>query len=482
MAIRPTPPRVVELLGRTLDSSSQLPIRIAVLLIALLVWVASELGLDILLGAFVAGLVVRLANHGEQAHVIEQKLSSVAFGVFVPFFFIVSGMSFDLDALTKNPVTLLRLPLFLGLFLVVRGVPVLLLYRRDSARAQLLPMVLLSATALPLVVAITEIGLETGRMRPQNAAGARGRGHALGADLPVPGLHVAPPPSRYPRGAPPRRRPTSPPRSTKTRLTYERSGHGWRGVHRLAHGARVARRRASTSWCSTRSSTATGDAVIDAPLEVGDIADAALVATRRRGPRRRLGGALRRVQGRRRVDGATRALLREQRGRHARVCSPRSTTPASSASCSRRRARCTERRARCPVDEQHPTGPESPYGESKRIVEQMLRWFDECHGLRSVASATSTPPARRPTPASAKTTRVRSTWCRSRCRPRSAELPRPDRQRHRLPHARRLHDPRLHPRRRPRRRARARARLPRAGRRRPRSSTSGPAGARRPSR
>ncbi len=170
MAMRPTPPRVVELLGRTLDSSSQLPIRFAVLLIALLVWVASELGLDILLGAFVAGLVVRLANQGEQAHVIEQKLSSVAFGVFVPIFFVVSGMSFDLDALTRNPVTILRLPLFLGLFLLVRGVPVLLFYRRDLSRAQMLPMVLLSATALPLVVAITEIGLETGRMRPQNAA------------------------------------------------------------------------------------------------------------------------------------------------------------------------------------------------------------------------------------------------------------------------------------------------------------------------
>jgi Kef-type K+ transport system membrane component KefB len=170
MAIRPTPPRVVELLGRTLDTSSQLPIRIAVLLIALLVWVASELGLDILLGAFVAGLVVRLANQGEQAHVIEQKLSSVAFGVFVPIFFVVSGMSFDLDALTSDPVTILLVPLFLALFLVVRGIPVFLLYRRDLTRHQRLPMALLSATALPLVVAITEIGLETGRMKPDNAA------------------------------------------------------------------------------------------------------------------------------------------------------------------------------------------------------------------------------------------------------------------------------------------------------------------------
>jgi Kef-type K+ transport system membrane component KefB len=170
MAIRPTPPRMVALLGRTLDSSSQLPIRIAVLLIALLVWVASELGLDILLGAFVAGLVVRLANQGEQAHVIEQKLSSVAFGVFIPIFFVVSGMSFDLDALTNDAATLLRVPLFLALFLVVRGLPVFLFYRRDVERGELVPLALLSATALPLVVAITEIGLETHRMTSGNAA------------------------------------------------------------------------------------------------------------------------------------------------------------------------------------------------------------------------------------------------------------------------------------------------------------------------
>ncbi|HXY93100.1 MAG TPA: cation:proton antiporter [Acidimicrobiia bacterium] len=170
MAIRPTPPRVVELLGRTVDSSSQLPIRIAVLLIALLVWVASELGLDVLLGAFAAGVVARLANQGEQAHVIEQKLSGVAFGVFVPIFFVVSGMGLDIDSFRERPLTLLRVPLFLALFLLVRGIPVLLLYRRDVHRSQLFPLALLSATALPIVVAITEIGVDSGHMRPANAA------------------------------------------------------------------------------------------------------------------------------------------------------------------------------------------------------------------------------------------------------------------------------------------------------------------------
>jgi Kef-type K+ transport system membrane component KefB len=94
----------------------------------------------------------------------------VAFGVFVPIFFVVSGMSFDIDSFVDEPITLLRVPLYLALFLVIRGVPVLLFYRRDLPRWDLAPLALLSATALPLVVAITQIGLDTHRMKSENAA------------------------------------------------------------------------------------------------------------------------------------------------------------------------------------------------------------------------------------------------------------------------------------------------------------------------
>jgi Kef-type K+ transport system membrane component KefB len=175
-ALRPTPARVTGLMRRHLESSAQLPIRVAVLLIILLVWVATHLGLDVLLGAFAAGLLVRVANRGEDSEIIGRKLSGIAFGFFVPLFFIVSGMRFDLSALTSDPSTFFRLPLFLGLFFVVRGLPVLLLYRRDVPRSGLLPMALLASTALPLVVAITEIGLQTGKMRPANAAALVGAG------------------------------------------------------------------------------------------------------------------------------------------------------------------------------------------------------------------------------------------------------------------------------------------------------------------
>jgi Kef-type K+ transport system membrane component KefB len=170
VAVRPQPPRVLAVLQRNLHTSSQLPVRVTVLIIVLLVWVASELGLDILLGAFVAGVVVRTGNTTGEAEIIEHKLTAVGFGLLIPIFFVVSGMDFDLDAFIENPSTLLRVPLFLGLFLVVRGVPVLALYRRAMVARDRLAAALLAATGLPLVVAITSIGLDTDRMKPENAA------------------------------------------------------------------------------------------------------------------------------------------------------------------------------------------------------------------------------------------------------------------------------------------------------------------------
>lgn len=163
-------------MSATLNSASQLPIRIAVLLIVLLVWVASHLGLDTLLGGFVAGLVIRLSNQGDNAEIVEAKLSALSYGLFVPIFFVVSGMEFDLDALTHPTSTLLRVPFFLVMFLIVRGVPVFLLYRRALPRHELVPAALLSAAALPLVVAITSLGVQEGRMRPANAAALVGAG------------------------------------------------------------------------------------------------------------------------------------------------------------------------------------------------------------------------------------------------------------------------------------------------------------------
>ncbi|HXS47175.1 MAG TPA: cation:proton antiporter, partial [Solirubrobacterales bacterium] len=160
-------------LERTFEASSQLAVRITVVLVFGLVLLASKLGLDVLLGGFVAGMIVRLALKGHELQVFESKLTAVGFGFFVPFFFITSGVEFDLGAL-GSLTALLKLAMFFGLFLVVRGAPAMLLYRSVLQRRQRAALAFYSATELPLVVAITTIATETGHMKTSTAAGLVG--------------------------------------------------------------------------------------------------------------------------------------------------------------------------------------------------------------------------------------------------------------------------------------------------------------------
>ena len=170
LAIRRRPPRVVAMMRRNLNSSAQLPVRVSVLLILLLIYLAFELGLDVLLGAFAAGIVVRLFTAGEDSEVIRAKLEAIGFGFLVPIFFVVSGIHFDLHALIDKPTAFLRVPIFLAIFLVVRGAPVLLLYRKALTAGLRVPLAFFAGTGLPLIVVITSIGVSVGRMRPENAA------------------------------------------------------------------------------------------------------------------------------------------------------------------------------------------------------------------------------------------------------------------------------------------------------------------------
>jgi Kef-type K+ transport system membrane component KefB len=160
-------------LERTLESSSQLAVRVTVVLIFGLVLLAGDLGLDILLGGFVAGMITRLALKGQELAVFESKLTAVGFGFFVPFFFVTSGIAFDLEAL-GSVGALAKLALFFLLFLVVRGVPALLLYRSVLAARDRAALAFYSATELPLVVAITTIATEQGHMKTSTAAGLVG--------------------------------------------------------------------------------------------------------------------------------------------------------------------------------------------------------------------------------------------------------------------------------------------------------------------
>ena len=191
----PHPGHLRRQLGRTLRSSGQLYIRLALLTIAFLTFLASELSLDMLLGAFIAGIVYRLYTGAgapeDELAVMETKLEAVSFGYVVPIFFVVTGVKFDLSALAA-PTAMLKIPLFVLALLLVRGIPVLL-YRKDITDSRsLLSLAFLSATGLPLIVAITTIGVSMGEMRSSTAAALVGAGMISVILFPLFGLALAP--------------------------------------------------------------------------------------------------------------------------------------------------------------------------------------------------------------------------------------------------------------------------------------------------
>ena len=181
---------IVRTIERTMHSSGQFAVRLAILMMVALVFLTEEFGLDVVLGAFAAGIVVGLVTRGTSAAPVRSKLEGIGFGFLIPIFFIVNGVAFDLPALFESVSSVLRLPVFLALFLVVRGLPVFLLYRKDIPPQDRLPLALTSATALPLVVAVTQIGIAEGRMLPENAAALVGAGMVSVLVFPILALHL----------------------------------------------------------------------------------------------------------------------------------------------------------------------------------------------------------------------------------------------------------------------------------------------------
>jgi Kef-type K+ transport system membrane component KefB len=179
-----------DLLERSLETSGQFAIRVAVVLVFALAALANDLGLDLLLGGFVAGVIVRLALRGREVPSFESKLAAVGYGFLIPFFFITSGLKFHLSALTEDPIRFLELPLFVALFLIVRGVPALLLYRRVLDGRDRRALAFFSSTELPLVVAITTIAIEQGHMRSSTAASLVGAAILSTMIFPLIGLRL----------------------------------------------------------------------------------------------------------------------------------------------------------------------------------------------------------------------------------------------------------------------------------------------------
>ncbi|MDV9188634.1 cation:proton antiporter [Streptomyces sp. SR27] len=178
-ALRPRPPWFSKIIAKTLHSSAQFAVRFVFLLLAVMLGASEALGLDVLLGAFAAGLITRLVLTGaapESGPQILEKVEAVGFGFLVPVFFVVTGIEFDLDSLLDGGRTLLLLPVFLLLFLVVRGGPIWFLAPRDLDRKDRGGLVLYGSTALPLVVAITTIGVDDKAMTAGEAAALVGAG------------------------------------------------------------------------------------------------------------------------------------------------------------------------------------------------------------------------------------------------------------------------------------------------------------------
>ena len=183
--------RTLPLFERTIEKSSQLAVRWIVVLVFALALLASKLGLDLLLGGFAAGLIARQVMQKSEVPAFNSKLTAVAFGVFVPFFFVVSGMRLDVNALFAGPSGVLKLALFFVLFLVVRGTPAMLLYRSVLPRRQdRMALALFSATQLPLVVAITTLAVDEGHMRASTAAALVGAGALSTLAGPIHGLRL----------------------------------------------------------------------------------------------------------------------------------------------------------------------------------------------------------------------------------------------------------------------------------------------------
>jgi Kef-type K+ transport system membrane component KefB len=182
--------RTLPLLERTMESSSQLAVRWIIVLIFALAFLAFELGLDLLLGGFAAGMITRQVLHSREMPMFDSKLTAVAFGVFVPFFFVTSGMKLDVAALFASVSGVMKMLAFFVLFLVVRGTPALLLYRNVLATRERVALALMSSTQLPLVLAITTLATSTGHMRASTAAALVGAAVLSTLVFPTVGLRL----------------------------------------------------------------------------------------------------------------------------------------------------------------------------------------------------------------------------------------------------------------------------------------------------
>jgi Kef-type K+ transport system membrane component KefB len=200
VALRARPPHLLRVLQETVHTTGQAGVRFAVFLLGLLVFIAADSGFEFVLGAFAAGLVVALALDSPQGEVVRMRLEGIGFGFLIPVYFVVTGMTFDLDSLlTAGGLALAGL--FLALLFVARGASALLWLRELGPRRSL-ALALCGATGLPLIVAIVGIGQDRGDISGAVGASLIGAGMTSVLVYPFLATRLVGPQTGEPAGAP----------------------------------------------------------------------------------------------------------------------------------------------------------------------------------------------------------------------------------------------------------------------------------------
>jgi Kef-type K+ transport system membrane component KefB len=185
--------RMHRVITATLHTSGQFAVRLVVFILLALVALSAALGLDMLLGAFTAGVLYRLLLSGapeRDVESIEGKLEAVGYGLLVPIFFISTGVMFDLEALVSDPLMLVLVPIFFVALLLVRGIPASFAAPPGASRRDRIATGLFGATGLPIIVAVTAIGVEHGEISTGVAAALVGAGVCSVLILPALGLAI----------------------------------------------------------------------------------------------------------------------------------------------------------------------------------------------------------------------------------------------------------------------------------------------------
>jgi Kef-type K+ transport system membrane component KefB len=183
--------RIGDDLLRLQDSSAQIRVRAAMLLMVAFVALAETLGLEVILGSFAAGALLALLDQDRRMthENFRVKLEAIGFGLFIPVFFVTSGVRFDLSALLDTPSNLAMVPIFLAALLAVRGLPAIT-YRGFVGRRRATIASVLQATSLPFIVAATAIGQELGLMDAAEASALIAAGLLSVLIFPITGLSL----------------------------------------------------------------------------------------------------------------------------------------------------------------------------------------------------------------------------------------------------------------------------------------------------